>query len=89
MSREAWGDPPERQEPPQRCPVCDGEWHAEDCELGQEVSRRLKAEDAVAKLRTALRIAREGYASEAATGLPVLPQWRERTVALIDAALGA
>jgi len=37
---------------------------------------------------TALRIAREGYASEAATGLPVLPQWRERAIALIDEALG-
>ena len=42
MSREAWGDPPERE--PQRCPVCDGEWHAEGCELGAEVSRRLDAE---------------------------------------------
>lgn len=39
------------------------------------------------RLRTALRVAREGYASEALTGLPVLPQWRERTVALIDAAI--
>ena len=38
-------------------------------------------------LRKALRLAREGYASEAATGLPVLPQWRERTMALIDEAL--
>lgn len=44
MSREEWGDPTERQEPPQCCPVCHNEWHAEDCELGQEVSRRLKAE---------------------------------------------
>lgn len=40
------------------------------------------------RLRAALRIAREGYASEAITGLPVLPQWRERTMALIDDALG-
>jgi|JI10StandDraft_1071094.scaffolds.fasta_scaffold1587074_2 hypothetical protein len=39
-----------------------------------------------AEMRTALRLARDGYASEAATGLPVLPQWRERTVALIDEA---
>ena len=38
-------------------------------------------------LRKALRLAREGYASEAATCLPVLPQWRERTMALIDEAL--
>lgn len=36
---------------------------------------------------TALRTAREGYASEAATGLPVLPQWRDRAIALIDEAL--
>jgi len=74
---------------PQRCPVCDGEWHAEDCELGNEVARRLKAEKAAAQLRAALRLAREGYASEAITGLPVLPQWRERTMAQIDEALGA
>jgi len=40
-------------------------------------------------MRTALRIAREGYTSEAATGQPVLPQWRERTVALIEAGLKA
>jgi len=48
-----------------------------------------EAQAEIGRLRTALRIAREGYASEAATGLPVLPQWRERTVAVIDAALGA
>lgn len=41
------------------------------------------------RYRTALRLAREGYASEAATGLPVLPQWRERVLALIDEALKA
>jgi len=39
------------------------------------------------RYETALRIAREGYASEAVTGLPVLPKWRERTMALIDGAL--
>lgn len=54
MSWEAWGTPPDKQEPPQRCPVCDGEWHAEDCELGQEVSRRLSAEAEVARLRAIL-----------------------------------
>lgn len=42
MSREAFGDPPEHE--PERCPICDGEWHAEDCEFGQEVARRLNAE---------------------------------------------
>ena len=40
-------------------------------------------------LRAALRIAREGYASEEITGLPVTPVWRDRTVALIDEALKA
>jgi hypothetical protein len=49
MSREAWGDPPDPE--PQRCPVCDGEWHAEGCELGEEVSRRLKAETEARTLR--------------------------------------
>ena len=44
MSREAFGDPPESQEPPQVCPVCGNDWHAEDCEFGKEVARRLKAE---------------------------------------------
>jgi hypothetical protein len=32
-----------------------------------------------AEMRTALRLAREGYASEAATGQPVLPQWRAKS----------
>lgn len=41
------------------------------------------------RYRTALRLAREGYASEEATGLPVLPEWRERVLALIDEALKA
>jgi hypothetical protein len=87
LNNEDPADP--RVHEPQRCPVCDGEWHAEDCELGNEVAQRLKAEKAVAQLRAALRLAREGYASEAITGLPVLPQWRERTMAQIDEALGA
>lgn len=39
------------------------------------------------KCLKALLRAREGYASEEITGLPVLPQWRERTLALIDDAL--
>ena len=54
MSREAWGDPPEQE--PQRCPVCDGEWHAEGCELGEEVSRRLKAEAEVETLLSNARV---------------------------------
>ena len=52
MSREAFGDPPESQEPPQLCPVCGDEWHAEDCEFGKEVARRLKAEHERDILRT-------------------------------------
>lgn len=35
----------------------------------------------------ALRMAREGYASEEITGLPVTPQWRARVLAMIDAAM--
>ncbi|MFO0451042.1 MAG: hypothetical protein ACK52I_20695 [Pseudomonadota bacterium] len=50
---------------------------------------RSELRERAAEMRTALRIAREGYTSEAATGQPVLPQWRERTVALIDAGLKA
>lgn len=49
MSRQAFGDPHDRQEPAQLCPVCGGEWHAEDCVLGKEVSRRLRAEAEAAK----------------------------------------
>lgn len=54
MSREAFGDPPESQEPPQVCPLCDGEWHAEDCEFGKEVLRRLKAERDAHRMQFAL-----------------------------------
>jgi hypothetical protein len=39
------------------------------------------------KCLKALLRAREGYACEELTGLPVLPQWRERTLAMIDEAL--
>lgn len=77
------------KEPTQRCPVCNGEWHTEDCELGLEVARRLKAEEKANKLRNALLVAREGYVSEGITGLPVLPHWRDSTMAVIDAALRA
>ena len=54
-----------------------------DALVAQAVAQARKA------CETALRVAREGYASEAITGLPVLPQWRERTIALIDEALSA
>lgn len=42
-----------------------------------------------ARYRAALRIARERFASEAATWSPVPPQWRERVIELIDEALHA
>lgn len=51
--REAWGDPPEIEPP--RCPVCDGEWHDEDCIFGKEVALRLKAERKTITQRAALR----------------------------------
>lgn len=57
---------------PQFCPLCGGRQHAEDKLL---------------QMREALRIARAGYASEAATGMPVAPEWRDGAMAMIDAAL--
>lgn len=54
MSREAFGDPPESQEPPDLCPVCGSDWHAEDCEFGKEVARRLKAERDAHRMQFAL-----------------------------------
>lgn len=54
MSREAFGDPPESQEAPDLCPVCGNDWHAEDCEFGQEVARRLKAERDAHRMQFAL-----------------------------------
>ena len=54
MSREAFGDPPESQEPPDLCPVCGNDWHAEDCVFGKEVALRLKAERDAHKLAHAL-----------------------------------
>ena len=67
--------------------------HRRQIVLADEVVRLRKLYEMAARgraeMRTALRIAREGYTSEAATGQPVLPQWRERTVALIEAGLKA
>ena len=87
MSREAWGDPPDPE--PQFCPLCGEREHVEGCELLAMQTRAQAAESKAARMQTALRIAREGYASEAITGLPVIAAWRERTIALIDDALGA
>lgn len=94
MSWEAWGTPSERQEPPQRCPVCDGEWHAEDCELGQEVARRLKAEGEAHVLRALLADAlawiEEACADEPVPeSLPHLQALRDRMRAALVREKGA
>ena len=36
------------------CPVCGNDWHAEDCEFGKEVARRLKAEHDAHRMQFAL-----------------------------------
>ena len=61
MSREAWGDPPESQEPTDLCPVCGNDWHAEDCVFGKEVASRLKAERDAHRLATEERTLRLRY----------------------------
>jgi len=45
-----------------------------------ERMRRVRAGNALVR-------ARDGYLSEAATGLPVLPQWRDETLRIIESAL--
>ena len=40
------------------------------------------------RLRAAVVTARDGYISERATGKPVLESWRERTLEMLDKALG-
>lgn len=76
MSREAFGDPPESQEPPQLCPVCGGDWHAEDCEFGKEVSRRLKAERDAHRLAVEERTLRLRYG--------VVSGWIVRALKVLD-----
>ena len=65
MSREAFGDPPESQEPPDLCPVCGGDQHADDCEFGQEVARRLKAERNEDDVQSALTALTNGAQADA------------------------
>lgn len=81
MSREAFGDPPEGQEPPQTCPVCGEEWHTEGCEFGEEVSRRLKAE------RDAHKLAHENERLRRLSSLDAMRArlFVEKTAAQIDA----
>ena len=49
MSREAFGDPPDKE--PRRCPVCDGTEHTNDCELGEEMAKRRQCERELAEWR--------------------------------------
>ena len=78
MSREAWGDPPDPE--PQFCPLCGEQWHAEGCELGAEVSRRIDAERASAKLQAALDAAEDQAAKNAdeVLNLRAALQWYAR-----------
>ena len=81
MSREAFGDPPESQEPPQVCPVCGGEWHAEDCEFGKEVARRLRLEREAAILSRVLQRMLEAPTTQ------VSPSWKDAIRQAMTAAL--
>lgn len=96
MSREAFGDPPDSQEPPQVCPLCGGEWHTEDCEFGKEVALRLKAERDAHKLAheneqlrrlTSLDAMRAGKLAEDVERYSALHArlFAEKTAAQIDA----
>ena len=76
MSREAFGDPPESQEPPDLCPVCGNDWHAEDCEFGKEVARRLKAERDAHRLAVEERTLRLRYG--------VVSDWIVRALKVLD-----
>ena len=71
--------------------VPQNDWHAtwEALPLFDQSALDAAVADVRSQYVTALRLAREGYAAEEATGLPVLPQWRERVMALLDAALTA
>lgn len=48
----------------------------------------LYCEAEINRLRAAVVVARDGYISERATGRPVLEAWRERTLSILDEALG-
>lgn len=76
MSREAFGDPPESQDPPDLCPVCGNDWHAEDCEFGKEVARRLKAERDAHRLAVEERTLRLRYG--------VVSGWIVRALKVLD-----
>ena len=51
MSREAWGDPPERQEARECCPSCGSDFYMPGCPHCQEVKRRIAAETEARTLR--------------------------------------
>ena len=51
MSREAFGDPPERQEMPECCPNCGSDFYMPGCTHCDEVKRRCAAESEALALR--------------------------------------
>lgn len=52
MSREAWGDPPDRE--PEFCPNCGSGFYMHGCTHCDEVKRRCAAEAELLRLRIAL-----------------------------------
>ena len=51
MSREAFGDPPERQDVPECCPNCGSDFYMPGCTHCEEVKRRCAAESDALALR--------------------------------------
>lgn len=64
MSREAFGDPPERQEAPECCPNCGSDFYMPGCTHCNEVQRRCAAESEAMALRGQLGAA-SGWIVEA------------------------
>src|SRR5574343_2070626 len=64
MSREAFGDPPERQEVPECCPNCGSDFYMPGCTHCNEVQRRCAAESEAMALRGQLGAA-SGWIVEA------------------------
>lgn len=57
--------------------------------LAEVTAQRDALLETMTKARTALHRARDGYASEAVTGLPVLAPWRTETLEKVVAAIAA
>ena len=64
MSREAFGDPPERQEMPECCPNCGSDFYMPGCTHCDEVKRRCAAESEAMAIRGQLGAA-SGWIVEA------------------------